>query len=131
MQNPDVPNSIESPQTELQAESLDTNIPSFPFLTKLWLKGNAIAITLGAIAILASVTLFGSKAGTNPVSIFAGFFLGAVYAFMIWFFVKLYSETAGVFLNIEESTRITADILSRMETKQSGADVGKGITERT
>ncbi len=126
MQNPDDSRTLVASKPSGEDQSPDDNAPSFPFLTKLWMNGNVIAIVLGLIALVGSISILGRMG--NSLGIIVGIFAGAFYGAMIWFLIKIYSEIAGVWLNMEESARITADILSRMEANGSSI-VSEAVSE--
>jgi amino acid permease len=100
MQDFDNPTSMYRPES--QEENLGQDVPSFPFLTKIWLNGKTIAIVFGLLAVLGSGSFVGIKSG-NGLGTFVGIFIGAIYGVIIWFSIRFYSEMAGVWLNMEVS----------------------------
>ncbi|MDP4200824.1 MAG: hypothetical protein Q8922_10525 [Bacteroidota bacterium] len=100
------------PETETAAGT------PFPFLTGFWSKGDEIAITGGVLFALGMILITAIKTDVSPTGLLIGLLFGGLYGLIIWLALKLYSEMAGVWLNVEESTRIVADIMSRKEAQE-------------
>src|SRR5438552_4085218 len=120
-------------QPNASAEGPAPEAPTFPFLTGLWRKGTAIAIVIGVLSIVGCVgyaMVIASKLGGTASGAFMivmaifGIIIGAIYGILI----KMYSETAGVWLSIEDSARYLADVAAVQQEAANASVPGKDDT---